>query len=93
MRLSGATSKTKGGSFSGSISESRCTCTSRLVQAEFTSKAGSSSPRAAATLQASAGEAKSGAELPAISIPIWLRSIPARSIASSEARRPSSEVG
>ena len=89
---SGTTDSTKRGTFSGSIIERRCMATWKLVQAELTSKHGTSRPRAAAIVQASAGVTMSGAELPEITMPMSRRSIPARAIAISAARRPVSAL-
>ena len=64
----------------------------KLVQAELTSKQGTSRPSAAAMVQASAGVAMSGAELPEMTMPMSLLSIPARAMAISAARRPVSAL-
>jgi len=60
----------------------------KLVQAEFTSTAGTSSPSSAATVQASAGDIMSGWLEPAITIPMSSSSSPARSRAIRAARAP-----
>jgi hypothetical protein len=89
---SGATTSTKPGTFAGSIMESRFRATWKLVQAELTSKAGTSRPSAAAIAQASAGVTTSGTQLPAITMPMSRRSMPARAMAISAARRPVSAL-
>jgi len=62
------------------------------VQAELTSRDGTSRPSAAAIVHASAGVTMSGAQLPEITMPMSFRSIPARAIAISAARRPVSAL-
>ena len=89
---SGTTDRTKRGTFSGSIIARSFIATWKLVHAELTSKDGTSRPRAAATVQASAGVTMSGAELPEITMPMSRRSMPARAIAISAARRPVSAL-
>jgi len=76
----------KGGRAPALMFDRKWICRAKLVQAEFMSKAGTSIPSSAATVEASAGEATSGAELPEITMPISAGASPARSRAMRAAR-------
>ena len=79
VRFSGCVIRIYGGSTPGFMFERKWICSAKLVQAEFMSKAGTSIPSCAATVEASAGEATSGAELPEMTMPMSSTAIPARS--------------